>query len=145
MTSPVGFEGKSLLSNHISFVAFIFFSLWVTAERVRALDAAPSVSTERRQMKTPPAPATPLTATIPTMAIIADVGQTKIRELIRDGRIETVAIGKRRLVVVDSFRRLIQEELNGLPKDARRNDAVPALGSKAKKKGTPRGSSRRPR
>jgi hypothetical protein len=79
------------------------------------------------------------------MAIIADVGQTKIRELIRDGRIETVAIGKRRLVVVDSFRRLIQEELNGLPKDARRNDAVPALGSKAKKKGTPRGSSRQPR
>jgi hypothetical protein len=79
------------------------------------------------------------------MAIIADVGQTKIRELIRDGRIETVAIGKRRLVVVDSYRRLIQEELNGLPKDARRNDAVPALGSKAKKKGTPRGSSRQPR
>ena len=96
-------------------------------------------------MKTPPAPTTPLTATIPTMAIIADVGQTKIRELIRDGRIETVAIGKRRLVVVDSYRRLIQEELNGLPKDARRNDAVPALGSKAKKKGTPRGSSRQPR
>lgn len=79
------------------------------------------------------------------MAMIADVGQTKIRELIRDGRIETVAIGKRRLVVVDSYRRLIQEELNGLPKDARRNDAVPALGSKAKKKGTPRGSSRQPR
>jgi hypothetical protein len=77
------------------------------------------------------------------MAKLVDVGVSKILELIRENKLQTITIGKRRLVVVDSYRKLIETELAGPPKDARRNNAVPAPGSK--KRGTPKGPLRRPR
>jgi hypothetical protein len=81
-----------------------------------------------------------MTATIPTMARLADVGVSKILELIRERRLDTITIGKRRLVVVASYQKLIEQELAGPPKDARRNGAVPAAGSR--KRAAPEGASR---
>jgi hypothetical protein len=72
-----------------------------------------------------------VTATIPTFAKeIADIGLSKAREYIREGKIKTITVGARRLVVVSSYYELIEKELEGPPKDARRNDGVPAFGSK---------------
>jgi hypothetical protein len=80
-----------------------------------------------------------VTATIPTFARdVANIGLTKAREMVRDGVVETITIGARRLVVVDSYRRLIEKELAGPPKDARRNNHVPALGSYTGRRGRPR-------
>jgi hypothetical protein len=75
---------------------------------------------------------TPITATIPRMAELADVGISKIQDLLRKGQLKTITLGARRLIVVDSYRQLIEAELAGPPKDARRNGAVPALGTRVK-------------
>jgi len=67
---------------------------------------------------------------------IADVGESTAWAMIARGEVETISIGKRRLVVVESYRRLVEERKALPPQDARRNNAVPALGS-----GRSRGSS----
>ena len=45
----------------------------------------------------------PITATIPGMMQLSNLGESKVRELMRDGPLETVVIGGRRLVVVASY------------------------------------------
>ena len=60
---------------------------------------------------------------------IADVGESTAWAMIARREIETITIGKRRLVVVASYRRLVEERKAQPPQDARRNKAVPALGS----------------
>jgi hypothetical protein len=60
---------------------------------------------------------------------IADVGESTAWAMIARGEVETITIGKRRLVVVASYRRLVEERKAQPPQDARRNNAVPALGS----------------
>ena len=59
------------------------------------------------------------------------LGHSKVWEMISSGEIETITVGKRRLVVVDSYRRLVARKLAEPRQDARRNAAVPALGTKA--------------
>jgi hypothetical protein len=71
----------------------------------------------------------PITTTVPGAMQISGLGESKIREMIRDGTLETIVIGGRRLVVVASYLKLVEAELAGPPKDARRNRVVPALGS----------------
>jgi hypothetical protein len=61
---------------------------------------------------------------------IALVGESTGWSWANQGLIETVAVGKRRLVVVESYRRLIAQRLQEPQGDARRNAAVPALGTK---------------
>jgi hypothetical protein len=61
---------------------------------------------------------------------IALIGESTGWEWAKQGLIETVAIGHRRLVVVESYRRLIAQRLREPQGDARRNAAVPALGTK---------------
>jgi hypothetical protein len=56
-------------------------------------------------------------------------GESTVWKLIHDGDLETVAIGRRRLVLIDSYRRLIEKLRQGAPQDARRNSTVPSLGS----------------
>jgi hypothetical protein len=70
----------------------------------------------------------PLAAPIPKAAGILGLGESKTKQLIRDRTLETVAIGRRRLVLYESMERYIQS-LRGKPADARRNDAVPRAGS----------------
>jgi hypothetical protein len=61
--------------------------------------------------------------------LIQTLSTSTVWELIRKGRLITTKSGRRRMVVVDSYRTLISE-LKALPRqDARRNNIVPALGS----------------
>ena len=55
--------------------------------------------------------------------------------MIHDRRLESIAIGRRRLVLIDSYRKLIERQRAAPPQDARRNTAVPRLGSKRRTPG----------
>ena len=72
-----------------------------------------------------------VSATVEQFRQISGLGTTKIWELIRDGTLGTVTFGKRRLIVVDSYRRALARQ-RAAPGDARRNrsGAIPSLGSK---------------
>ena len=48
-----------------------------------------------------------LTTTIAHACKAAGLGRTKLYELINEGRIETVRIGRRRLIKVSSLKRLL--------------------------------------
>jgi predicted DNA-binding transcriptional regulator AlpA len=77
-----------------------------------------------------------ISAPVPEFSRISGLGQSTIWAMIRDGRLESIAIGRRRLVLVDSYRQLIKAQR--APQDARRNHAVPALGSSGKRKAATR-------
>ena len=70
-----------------------------------------------------------ITAPVREFARIAGIGESTAWEMVRSGTVQTINIGKRRLVVLDSYRRFIDAQLAEPPKDARRNGTVPSLGS----------------
>ncbi len=74
-----------------------------------------------------------LAAPIPATARSMGLGETKLKELIRDGILETVVIGHRRLVLFVSVQRYI-ESLRDQPADPRRNQAVPKAGERRRRK-----------
>jgi hypothetical protein len=71
-----------------------------------------------------------ITAPVKEFSRLSGLGESTVWVMLNDGRLESIAVGRRRLVLVDSYRRLIDEQLSAPPQDARRNGAVPALGSK---------------
>jgi excisionase family DNA binding protein len=70
-----------------------------------------------------------LAAPIPKAADILGIRESKLRELIRDGALETIAIGCRRLILYSSLQRFV-ESLRGQPNDPRRNRAVAKAGER---------------
>jgi len=50
-----------------------------------------------------------ITATIPEFCRISGIGRSKTYELIADGILDSVLVAGRRLIVIDSWRRLIAE------------------------------------
>jgi hypothetical protein len=75
----------------------------------------------------------PLAMPIPRTADVIGHGITKTKELIRDGILETVVSGHRRLVLYASAERYI-ESLRGQGGDPRRNTAVPKAGERRPRK-----------
>jgi excisionase family DNA binding protein len=61
---------------------------------------------------------------------ISGIGRTRVYELIADGSLDSITIGKRRLIVLDSFRQLIERQRatspvgrqTALPSPRRRNE-----------------------
>jgi len=51
----------------------------------------------------------PITTSINETAKALGLGRTSIYALIREGRLETIKLGRRTLVKVDSIRRLLEE------------------------------------
>ena len=51
-----------------------------------------------------------ITAPVDKFCILSGLGKNTVYQMIGDGRLASIKIGRRRLVVVDSYRRLIQEE-----------------------------------
>jgi excisionase family DNA binding protein len=49
----------------------------------------------------------PITATIPQFCRLSGIGRSKTYELLASGEIESILVGSRRLIVVDSWRRLV--------------------------------------
>jgi hypothetical protein len=75
-------------------------------------------------------PADIISAPVREFSRISGLGESTIWAMIHDGRLESIAIGRRRLVLIESYRRLIEQQRAAPPRDARRNSAVPPLGSK---------------
>ena len=66
-----------------------------------------------------------ITAPVPFFATrIAGIGVSTTWGLISAGEIETIAVGRRRLVVVESWRNYVARKLAAPPEDARRNNRV---------------------
>ena len=57
-----------------------------------------------------------ITATIPEFRRLSGISRSRIYELLDRGEIESVHIGARRLIIIDSYRRLIERRLAGDPK-----------------------------
>jgi hypothetical protein len=55
---------------------------------------------------------------------IAGIGVSTAWALISAGEIETIAVGRRRLVVIESWRNYVARKLAAPPQDARRNNRV---------------------
>jgi hypothetical protein len=52
----------------------------------------------------------PITATIPEFRRLSGIGRSRIYELLDAGEIESVYIGSRRLILIDTYRRLIERQ-----------------------------------
>jgi hypothetical protein len=73
-----------------------------------------------------------ITATVNDFSRMSGLGVSTVWKLIAEQELETISVGKRRLVVIASYRRLVERKLAEGPQDARRNNRVPAAGSKAR-------------
>jgi hypothetical protein len=51
-----------------------------------------------------------ITASVKKFADLSGIGESTIWRLVRERQLETIAIGRRRLIVVESFRRLIEAQ-----------------------------------
>ena len=74
-------------------------------------------------------PAYPITVAPAHFPALSGLSTSTAWDLIRRGRLKTVRVRRRQMIIVESYRALI-DELRALPRqDARRNKAVPSLGS----------------
>jgi hypothetical protein len=58
-----------------------------------------------------------VTTPIPRFKEVSGLGMTKIYELLNNGQLQSITIGKRRLIVMESWHRLIARQL-GTPAEA---------------------------
>jgi hypothetical protein len=69
-----------------------------------------------------------ITATIPRFREISGIGRSKIYQMLDAGELESVHVGARRLIVVDSYRRLVarlQAAESGAGRRCGRDAALP--------------------
>jgi hypothetical protein len=78
------------------------------------------------------------------MAQMTGLGISTIWAMIKDGRLETRTIGRRRLVLVDSYRRYLASLPVAAAGSAKRNDINPSPGY-GRGRGRPKAGERRPR
>jgi hypothetical protein len=74
--------------------------------KTRSIKPKPRASTHSPQYAVEP-----ITTSISGFCKISGVGRSKAYELIADGAIRTVRVGKRQFVVLDSYRQLIASQL----------------------------------
>jgi hypothetical protein len=74
-----------------------------------------------------------ISASVPEFSRLSGLGQSTVWAMLHDGRLESIAIGRRRLVLIASYHRLIEQQRASPGQDARRNGTVPPLGATAPK------------
>jgi hypothetical protein len=57
-----------------------------------------------------------ITATIRRFSEISGIGRSKVYELLAEGSLESIHVGSRHLIVLDSYRRLIKRQCAKAPK-----------------------------
>ena len=57
-----------------------------------------------------PNTATLITTTIGNFCRLTDIGRSKTYELLASGALDSLKIGKRRLIILDSYRKLIEQQ-----------------------------------
>ena len=73
----------------------------------------------------------PYTLPLPKFLAYSGMGETKARQLISSGEIESAVVVGRRMVIVPSYHAYVERQ-KAVPQDPRRNraGAIPALGEK---------------
>jgi len=66
-----------------------------------------------------PDPSDRITATIPEFRRLSGIGRSRIYELLDAGEIESIYLGARRLILIDSYRRLIERQRQAGQRPAR--------------------------
>lgn len=56
-----------------------------------------------------------ITATVSEFCQISGIGRSLVYEMLADGRLDSILIGKRRLIVLDSYRRLVERQRAATP------------------------------
>lgn len=51
-----------------------------------------------------------ISMTVPDFRAASELGNTLVYAMIGDGKLESIKIGKRRLILIDSYRRLIERQ-----------------------------------
>ena len=77
----------------------------------------------------------PYTLSLPKFLDYSGMGETKARELIKSGEVETAVVAGRRMIIVPSYHAYVERQ-KALLQDARRNrsGAVPAFGERRPRK-----------
>ena len=59
-----------------------------------------------------------ITATVTEFCRLSGLGRTTIHEMLKDGRLESVRVGKRLLIDLDSYRRFVaKQRVEGVPEN----------------------------
>jgi hypothetical protein len=66
-----------------------------------------------------------ITATIPEFRRLSGIGRSRIYELLDAGEIESIYLGTRRLILIDSYRQLVERQRQSI-----RRPATPQPGAK---------------
>jgi excisionase family DNA binding protein len=69
-------------------------------------------SSKRKPIKLKPKQR-PITVTIPNAREISGLGNSTIWKLISEGRLDTVSVGRRRLILYDSLEKLLSPKADG--------------------------------
>jgi hypothetical protein len=79
----------------------------------------------------------PYTLPLPRFLEYSGMGETKARELIKSGAIETAVVVGRRMVIIESYHRYVDSQREN-PQDARRNraGAIPSFGERRSNRNT---------
>jgi len=56
-----------------------------------------------------------ITTTVSQFCQISGIGRSLVYEMLADGRLDSITIGKRRLIVLDSYRRLVERQRSTPP------------------------------
>ncbi len=72
-----------------------------------------------------------ITAPVAEFCRLSGLGRSRVYELIGDGTLDSITIGKRRLIVIDSYRRLVERRRSAVetlsaPSRRRTRDAADA-------------------
>ena len=72
-----------------------------------------------------------ITAPVSEFCRISGIGRTRVYELIAAGELDSITVGKRRLIVLDSYRRLIERQ-RGTPAERPAASPPPRKGAAAR-------------
>lgn len=75
-----------------------------------------------------------ITATVAELCRLSGLGRTKVYQLVADGSLNSFNVGKRRLIVLASYGRLIESRIAGGEKQS---SSAPSLAARRRLKGAP--------
>jgi hypothetical protein len=72
-----------------------------------------------------------ISASVAEFCSLSGLKTSSVWKLLREGKLQSICVGRRRLVLLASYHEFIERQRAGPPLDARRNKTRPPLGSKA--------------
>jgi hypothetical protein len=67
-----------------------------------------------------------ISAPVGEFCVLSGLGRTVVYEMMGDGRLDSIKIGKRRLILIDSYRRLVEQQRAAAVSHDRKATSAPA-------------------